>query len=82
MGVSFKGSIVNYPKIEKPTEPGWYWAKSDSRWCVVEMRERDWSDESGESWVERECYETGEDCPNEIDCYTDWRGPLPEPANA
>lgn len=64
---------IEYPKIERPTEPGWYWFKSMFRpyWASLRVYKDGW----GDLWVQQDSTQTlllewphGE-----------WRGPIPEP---
>ena len=63
------------PASSRPTKPGFYWAKQDGRWVVVEV----WKDDpDGMSWT---VLVTGDDRTRQIGSFTDWRGPLTPPAN-
>lgn len=67
---------MNYPKVEKVTEPGWYWVrvKGDLTWVTMEVTRGDWGNLSA--------YFTGADDPLrviEIDPHSEIRGPIPEP---
>jgi hypothetical protein len=65
---------MTYPKIDKPTVPGWYWAKSPrpfQRWDVVEVIE---SVDGG-----LVVCESMKDTFTEVDFFVSWFGPLPEP---
>ena len=62
----------NYPRIEKPTAPGWYWFRSDRRpsiWWPYRVQF-----DGSEGWTK----DDGEERPiSEMSGH--WRGPIPEP---
>lgn len=64
--------MSNYPRIDRPTEPGWYWHRDTDRWRVVEVLLRtngilviETSDSPTAPWL---AVGAG-----------DWRGPIHEP---
>jgi len=65
---------MNYPRIERPTEPGWYWYRSPGRdhWLMIEAFMR-----LGSLWLQPPApmpiSELSERHSGE------WRGPIPEP---
>lgn len=63
---------MNYPKIEKPTEPGWYWFRSHIRpsiWWPYRVQQ-----DSAEFWTK----DDGEEVPLS-EMPGEWRGPIPTP---
>lgn len=66
---------MNYPKIERPTEPGWYWLKQTPacRWVLCRVRPRGLT--QPELTVD---FPTGR-TKRLFRVAGEWRGPIPEP---
>jgi hypothetical protein len=65
---------MNYPTIDKPTTPGWYWYRPGQKWIMMEVFERF----DGSLWVQPPVPLTA----RSLDSMTvlhGWRGPIPEP---
>ncbi len=61
---------MTYPKIDKPTVPGWYWATSKGEQQVVRV------------WRVADEWFVGKnmsDNRKQVSDFTSWFGPLPEP---
>jgi len=66
---------MTYPKIDKPTVPGWYWARfHGDRHVPVEVRP--YQAKVGTQLLGQPFgFESG----FELKSFTDWRGPIPLP---
>ncbi len=63
---------MTYPKIDKPTVPGWYWAKlGDCDFQIVRV----WADLK---WASMAGIPDDDDL-NDVAHFTDWHGPIPLP---
>lgn len=64
---------MTYPKIDKPTVPGWYWAKFCGDWEPCDVGFVDGLGGEMEIWMNDERWRF--DHPR----FTDWYGPIPLP---
>lgn len=66
---------MEYPKVDRPTVPGWYWFKGAARpavWTILRV----FRDGYGDIWVD----ETTNDETLLVEFQRgEWRGPIPEP---
>lgn len=66
----------DYPKIDKPTEPGWYWVRLCGDLETADVGFVNGLCDQMEAWINGMVYAIDDET------LTDWRGPLPEPTNA
>jgi len=64
---------MTYPKIDKPTVPGWYWARWGGDWEPCDVDFVNGKDGPMNVWVYDSCW------PLDHPWFTDWYGPIPFP---
>lgn len=68
---------MNYPKIDRPAQAGWYWfraASPTSPWVMIEI----FTKIDGSLWVQPPVPMHARPL-SSVPLFGDWRGPIPEP---